>query len=69
MKKVMAAAKLAGARGVTLSGAGPTLIAFADNNMELISKVMKDTFRQNGIMAKVYILNPSPVGSMTLCCT
>ena len=68
MKKVMAAAKLAGARGVTLSGAGPTLIAFADNNMELIAKVMKDTFRQNGIMAKVFILNPSPVGSMTLCC-
>ena len=68
MKKVMAAAKLAGARGVTLSGAGPTLIAFADNNMELIAKVMKDTFRQNGIMAKVFILNPSPVGSTTLRC-
>ncbi|MBM7854622.1 homoserine kinase [Desulfohalotomaculum tongense] len=63
MKKVLAAARLAGARGVVLSGAGPTLIAFADENFDLIAKVMRDTFRENGIMAKVMVLEPSPVGA------
>lgn len=66
MKKVLAAARLAGARGVTLSGAGPTLIAFADSNLELIAKVMRDTFKQNGVLARVMILDPSPVGARAL---
>ncbi|MEG6616236.1 homoserine kinase [Peptococcaceae bacterium 1198_IL3148] len=66
MKKVLAAAKLAGARGVVLSGAGPTLIALADNNFELIANVMKDTFRQSGVNAKVMILEPSSVGVRAL---
>ena len=66
MKKVLAAARLAGARGVTLSGSGPALVAFADNNFELIARVMKDTFRQNGVTAKVMVINPSPVGARAL---
>lgn len=66
MKKVLAAARLAGARGVTLSGSGPALVAFADNNFELIARVMKDTFRQNGVTAKVTVINPSPVGARAL---
>ncbi|WP_114638849.1 homoserine kinase [Desulfofalx alkaliphila] len=66
MKKVLAAARLAGAKGVVLSGAGPTLIAFADDNFELIAKVMRDTFRESGVMAKVMVLEPSPVGARAL---
>lgn len=66
MKKVFAAAKLAGARGVALSGAGPTLIAFSDQNWELIAKVMKETFIENGIQAKVLILEPNPIGARSL---
>ena len=65
-KKVLAAAKLAGARGVTLSGAGPTVIAFADSNFDLIARVMGDTFRQNGVKSKVMVLKPSPVGARAL---
>lgn len=65
-KKVLAATRLAGARGVTLSGAGPTVIAFADGNFELIARVMQDTFRQNGVRAKVMVLKPSPVGARAL---
>lgn len=65
-KKVLAAAKLAGARGVTLSGAGPTVIAFADSNFDLIARVMGDTFRQNGVKSKVMILKPSPIGARAL---
>jgi len=63
MKKVFAAAKLAGARGVSLSGAGPAVIAFADENFALIARVMRETFVLNNIIAKVLILKPSPVGA------
>ncbi|NQS75864.1 MAG: homoserine kinase [Peptococcaceae bacterium] len=66
LKKVLAAAKLAGARGVTLSGSGPSVIAFADANFELIARVMGDTFRQNGVMPKVLVLKPSPIGARAL---
>ena len=66
MKKVLAAAKLAGAKGVVLSGAGPTLIAFADNNFDLIARVMRETFRENGVIAKAMVLEPSPTGASTL---
>jgi homoserine kinase len=62
VKKVLAAAKLAGARGVTLSGAGPTVLALVDNNAELIAKAMGDTFRANGIQCKTMILKPSTIG-------
>ncbi|HHW42672.1 MAG TPA: homoserine kinase, partial [Desulfotomaculum sp.] len=62
----LAAARLAGARGVCLSGAGPTLIAFADSNLELIARVMKDTFLESGIKARALVLEPSPVGARAL---
>jgi homoserine kinase len=66
LKKVLAAAKLAGARGVTLSGAGPSVIAFADSNFDLIARVMRETFQQNGIKSRVLILKPSPIGARAL---
>lgn len=66
LKKVLAAAKLAGARGVTLSGAGPSVIALADSNFDLIARVMGDTFRQNGVKCKTLILKPSPIGARAL---
>lgn len=64
MKKVFAAAKLAGAKGIVLSGAGPTLIAFCDENTSLIANVMKETFLQSGIQTKVMELDPNPVGAV-----
>lgn len=66
MKKVLAAARLAGARGVCLSGAGPSLLALADNNFELIARVMKETFQQNGVRARTLVLNITPVGARAL---
>lgn len=66
MKKVFAAAKLAGAKGVALSGAGPTLIGFCDENIGLIAKVMKDTFAANGVRCRVVELEPNPVGATAL---
>jgi homoserine kinase len=66
MKKVLAAARLAGARGVCLSGAGPSIIALADGNFELIARVMRETFRQGGIRVRTMVLNISPVGARAL---
>lgn len=66
MKKVFAAAKLAGARGIVLSGAGPTLIAFCDENAPFIASVMKETFCKSGINARVVELEPNPVGAVAL---
>ena len=65
-KKVISAARLAGARGVALSGAGPTIIALADKNFKLVADVMKETFRESGINARTMILTPSPVGARAL---
>lgn len=64
MKRVFAAAKLAGARGTALSGAGPTLIAFCDDSTHLIASVMKDAFLQSGVHARVMELEPNPVGAV-----
>lgn len=66
MKKVFAAARLAGARGVALSGSGPSIIALTDKNPELIAKVMKDTFLQSNVMTRSLVLDPSPVGASAL---
>ena len=66
MKKVFAAARLAGARGVTLSGAGPAIAAFVDRNPEHIAQVMSETFRENGVPAKTMVLEPSLTGARAL---
>lgn len=66
MKRVFAAVKLAGAKGIALSGAGPTLIAFCDENTSLIATVMKETFLQSGIHARVLEIEPNPVGAVAL---
>ena len=66
MRKVFAAARLAGAKGVALSGAGPTLIALTDKNPGLIAKVMKETFLQSGVTARSVVLDPSLTGARAL---
>lgn len=66
LKKVFAAARLAGARGVALSGAGPAVVALVDKNPELIAAVMRDTFYQNGVRAKSLVVDLSPVGARAL---
>ncbi len=65
-KKVMSAAKLSGARGVALSGAGPAIIALADGNFQQIAEVMRETFRESGVNARSMVLEPSSVGARAL---
>ena len=56
MGEACAAAYAAGAAGVALSGAGPSLIAFApDHHAEIVAAVTA-VFRQNGLASQSWIL-------------
>jgi homoserine kinase len=60
--KVKMEALKAGALGVTLSGAGPAIIAIANfkpENIMKIVEVIKDVFEKEGIEAKIYISEAS----------
>ena len=54
---VFEAAKKAGAHGVSLSGAGSSVVAITNRNPGPIGQAMKKAFRRNGIEAKVVILD------------
>lgn len=56
------AAYRAGAAGVALSGAGPSLLAFATSEEEAIARAMVEAFSQNGLASRVWILSPTSVG-------
>ncbi|MEM3506453.1 MAG: homoserine kinase [Candidatus Bathyarchaeia archaeon] len=52
----------AGAIGVAISGAGPTMIAIIDKRKSKFNKVfkaMKDAFKESGVDSKVYLSEPS----------
>ena len=52
----------AGAYGAALSGAGPSLIAFGDENLEEIGKAMQRAFSDKAVSSKVYLIASSAVG-------
>ncbi len=66
MEEVFAAAREAGAVGVALSGAGPTLIAFARDSCADIGKAMASAFRIHGIESTVQVLTPTTEGATIL---
>lgn len=60
MRDVLYAAKKNGAIGATLSGAGPTLMAYVsekDNAAEGVANAMVEAFQKNGVNSKAYILS------------
>lgn len=63
MVEVFEAAQAAGALGTTLSGAGPTVIAFTDTGEDRIGDVMRQTFQDNGVECKIMILGASAGGA------
>jgi len=70
MKKVFQAAEAAGAKGVFLSGAGPTISAFAVESTKKIGKAMEAAFNKhkiNGrrIKSKYLVLNIDREGTKT----
>ncbi|MDL2281228.1 homoserine kinase [Selenomonadales bacterium OttesenSCG-928-I06] len=57
MKDVFHAAIEKGALGSVISGSGPTLIAFAENDFDAIGQGMVEAFRKHKVNAKYVILN------------
>lgn len=57
------AAYAAGAYGAALSGAGPSLIAFGNDNLEEIGKAMQEVFMENNIPSKVFLTASNTIGA------
>jgi homoserine kinase len=58
------AALEAGATAVTLSGAGPALVAFAPERHEVIARAMLEAFRTQGMKARHFILPINNTGAV-----
>lgn len=52
-----------GLLGICLSGAGPTILALATENFDVIAKVILDTFAKNGIECVWKLLEPAEDGA------
>lgn len=63
MTEVLAAVKQAGAKGVALSGAGPTLIAFTAGGEAKVACAMRDTWSAQGVHVEVMVLKPDRHGA------
>jgi homoserine kinase len=59
---VVAAAKEAGAAGVTLCGAGPALIAFANYNHQVIEEAVQQAFKTAGVEVRTWTLGVDTQG-------
>ncbi len=57
------AAYEAGALGVALSGAGPSLLALAATDQEVIGRAMAGAFAAAGLSSRMWILEPSAEGA------
>ena len=57
------AAYESGAYGAALSGAGPSLLAFADERFEEIANSMKNAFAAKGIDSRIFITYSTNVGA------
>ncbi|MEE2754063.1 MAG: homoserine kinase [Candidatus Latescibacterota bacterium] len=64
--KVIAAGKKAGALGIALSGAGPTLLAIARENEQTIGEAMAGVWKTEGIESAVYALPIDTEGTVIL---
>lgn len=62
MADAFAAAKEAGASGVALSGAGPSLIAFATTGYQAIASAAEEAFKRAGCDARVWNLTTDTTG-------
>ncbi len=66
MNEVFAAAKDAGALAVTLSGSGPTVIAFCKGSQPEVGLAMEAAFDHHGVKATVRELSPCLKGAIVL---
>lgn len=64
--EVVDAAMKAGSLGAALSGAGPTLMAFATQNAKAIGQAMVDVWQQNNVEAVYHVLDIDTDGAVIL---
>ena len=62
-EQVIQAAYDEGATAVALSGAGPSLIAFAPHNHQAIGQAMQHAFSQAGLTSRAWTLQANPQGA------
>ena len=60
------AAYAAGAQGVALSGAGPSLIALTQNDPQPVVRAMIDAFGAAGMDSRSWILKPTTQGAQVV---
>ncbi len=60
--EVLKNALAAGAKGVALSGAGPSIVALTMGNEQEIGSSMQDAFSHAGVNSRIYILEPCQKG-------
>ncbi len=63
LEAVAEAARAAGAAGVALSGAGPSLIAFAETGHERIGEAMRHAWEAQGVQARALVLDVDQQGA------
>ncbi len=63
MEEMFAAARRAGARGIALSGAGPSLIAFTDADAQRIARAFEKTARRLNIRGAARVVGLSARGA------
>jgi len=66
LESVFAAARAAGAAGVALSGAGPSVVAFAPDGHEPIGQAMVAAFTAAGLRARALVLDVDRVGAVVV---
>jgi homoserine kinase len=66
LRQVFHAALGAGARGVALSGAGPSVIALADHRAEFVADAMVGAFQWAGSECRAHVLDLASVGAEVL---
>jgi homoserine kinase len=66
MREAMAAAYAAKALGVALSGAGPTLMAFALEPAASVASALQDAFAQQGVTCCTRVLHADTTGAVVI---
>ncbi len=61
-ERIVAAGYYAGALGITISGAGPSILALCLGNSIMVGEAIKEEFAKVGIDSAVYLLNNNTVG-------
>lgn len=63
LAEAFAAAAAAGAAGVALSGAGPSLVAFAPHDHERVAAAAQAAFMQAGLPSRAWVLPVTTIGA------